>query len=54
MAFQDGEILEHVFDLSYNQLTGELPAFLNDNRVPSYARRIYLTVVPQHQLVAAT
>lgn len=43
MSFQDGEILEHVFDLSYNQLTGELPAFLDEAKVPNYARRIYLT-----------
>jgi hypothetical protein len=53
MALENGDIIDQVLDLSYNQLTGKVPAFLSEDRVPSYARRIYLTVLPHNQLVAA-
>jgi hypothetical protein len=45
LQFADGEILEHVFDVSYNRLTGQLPAFLDFSNVPEYAQRgIYVSV----------
>ena len=37
----------HVFDISYNQLTGPLPSFLDFTNVPEYAQRgIFISVSP--------
>ena len=45
LQFADGEILMHVFDISYNQLTGPLPSFLDFTNVPEYTQRgIYIAV----------
>ncbi len=45
LQFADGEILMHVFDISYNQLTGPLPSFLDFTNVPEYAQRgIFISV----------
>lgn len=45
LQFADGEILMHVFDISYNQLSGPLPSFLDFTNVPEYAQRgIYIAV----------
>lgn len=45
LQFADGEILMHVFDISYNQLTGPLPSFLDFTNVPEYTQRgIYISV----------
>ena len=35
----------HVFDVSYNQLTGPLPSFLDFTNVPEYTQRgIFISV----------
>ncbi|KAK9908916.1 hypothetical protein WJX75_004629 [Coccomyxa subellipsoidea] len=39
LQFADGEILMHVFDVSYNNLSGRLPSFLDFTNVPEYAQR---------------
>ncbi|CAK0783683.1 hypothetical protein CVIRNUC_006882 [Coccomyxa viridis] len=39
LQFADGEILMHVFDVSYNQLSGVLPSFLDFTNVPEYVQR---------------
>ena len=40
-----GEVLEHVFDLSVNQLTGTIPAFLDQSNVNSWVQNgIFLEV----------
>ncbi|CAL8462033.1 g1564 [Coccomyxa elongata] len=39
LQFADGEILMHVFDISYNNLSGRLPSFLDFTNVPEYAQR---------------
>ncbi len=45
LQFADGEILMHVFDVSYNQLSGPLPSFLDFTNVPEYAQRgIFISV----------
>ena len=46
----------HVFDISYNQLTGPLPSFLDFTNVPEYAQRgIFISVSPRWpQVVMAT
>ena len=45
LQFADGEILMHVFDISYNQLSGPLPSFLDFTNVPEYAQRgIFISV----------
>ena len=45
LQFADGEILMHVFDISYNELSGPLPSFLDFTNVPEYAQRgIYIAV----------
>jgi hypothetical protein len=45
LQFADGEILMHVFDISYNLLTGKLPSFLDFTNVPEYAQRgIFIAV----------
>lgn len=47
LQFADGEILMHVFDISYNQLSGPLPSFLDFTNVPEYAQRgIFISVSP--------
>ena len=45
LQFADGEILMHVFDVSYNQLSGALPSFLDFTNVPEYVQRgIFIAV----------
>lgn len=45
LQFADGEILMHVFDVSYNNLSGRLPSFLDFTNVPEYAQRgIFIAV----------
>lgn len=45
LQFADGEILMHVFDISYNQLSGPLPSFLDFTNVPEYTQRgIFISV----------
>ena len=45
LQFADGEILMHVFDVSYNQLSGVLPSFLDFTNVPEYVQRgIFIAV----------
>lgn len=45
LQFADGEILMHVFDISYNNLSGRLPSFLDFTNVPEYAQRgIFIAV----------
>ena len=47
LQFADGEILMHVFDVSFNQLTGPLPSFLDFTNVPEYTQRgIFISVSP--------
>lgn len=48
LQFADGEILMHVFDISYNNLSGRLPSFLDFTNVPEYAQRgIFIAVRPR-------
>ena len=45
LQFADGEILMHVFDISFNRLGGSLPSFLDFTNVPEYTQRgIYISV----------
>ena len=39
LQFADGETMAHVFDLSFNQLTGKLPSYLYQANVPGYVQR---------------
>ena len=53
LQFADGEILMHVFDVSYNQLSGALPSFLDFTNVPEYVQRgIFIAVRRPSRLLA--
>ena len=51
LQFADGEILMHVFDVSYNQLSGALPSFLDFTNVPEYVQRGIFIAVSHPSLI---